>query len=61
MIYLVYAIKSPSGRIYVGQTQDFERRLNHHNTGRVISTRNESHWASVKYEEFTTRSEARYF
>ena len=58
---LVYAIKSSSsGRIYIGQTENFERRLVEHNTGRVSSTSTDRPWVLLKAEEFDTRAEARW-
>ena len=57
----VYAIKSSSsGRIYIGQTENFERRLVEHNTGRVSSTSRDRPWVLLKAEEFDTRAEARW-
>jgi putative endonuclease len=60
-MYYVYAIKSLSGKVYIGQTQDLENRLEYHNKGYVKSTRNETDWNFVKTEAFETRNEARYF
>ena len=58
---LVYAIESKlSGRIYIGQTENLERRLLEHNSGKVPSTRMGQPWILLKTEEFATRAEARW-
>jgi putative endonuclease len=58
---LVYAIKSSiSGRVYIGQTENFDRRLVAHNTGRVRSTSVDKPWVLLKIEPFNTRAEARW-
>ncbi|MCF8107565.1 MAG: GIY-YIG nuclease family protein [Desulfohalobiaceae bacterium] len=57
MQYYVYAIKSEiSDRIYIGQTQDLTGRLQKHNTGKVISTKNDRPWILYAYEMFNDRS-----
>jgi len=59
--HCVYAIKSAiSGRIYIGQTDDIDRRISEQNKGRSISTRTESPWELVAGEYFENRSEARW-
>jgi putative endonuclease len=58
---IVYAIQSQvTGRIYIGQTEAFERRLKEHNSGKVSSTSNDKPWALLKTEYFSSRSEARW-
>lgn len=58
---VVYAIRSQaSGRIYIGQTENINRRLVEHNSGRVKSTSRDKPWDLMKTEEFATRSEARW-
>ena len=62
MDFKVYAIRSlTSNRIYVGQTANFEGRLDAHNTGRVKSTHKDCPWELLKMDSFDTRSEARWF
>ena len=42
-MFVVYAIRSlTTGRIYIGQTKNFEDRLRNHNAGRVQSTKKEA-------------------
>ena len=57
----VYAIQGKNGRIYVGQTEDLERRLNAHNRGGVKSTKDDRPWTLVKVQTFETRELARFF
>lgn len=61
MSFSVYAIKSCNGRIYVGQSQDMERRLEAHNNGLVASTKADRPWTLFKAAEFDTREQARFF
>ena len=61
-MFFVYAIQSKAcDRIYIGQSECVERRLQEHNAGRVPSTKYDRPWALLRFEEFTTRSEARLF
>jgi predicted GIY-YIG superfamily endonuclease len=60
-MYSVYAIRSlVTGRSYIRQTKDFERRLGEPNAGGVRSTRKGRPWTLCAWEGFTTRSEAMY-
>ena len=61
MSFSVYAIQSDSGRIYVGQSQDVELRLQAHNRGLVASTKADRPWTLFKAVEFDTRERARFF
>ncbi len=46
---VLYAIQSQvTGRIYIGQTEDIDRRLKEHNSGRVRSTSGDKPWALLK-------------
>ena len=59
--FCVYAIQSTvSNRVYVGQTDNMERRLREHNDGRVKSTKREVPWKILSVEVFDERSEARW-
>lgn len=61
-MFYVYAIQSKtSGRIYIGQSECVERRLEEHNADRVASTKNDRPWTLLRFQDFTTRSEARWF
>ncbi len=59
--FIVYAIRSDTtNRVYVGQTDDIERRLKEHNSGRVKSTKHETPWKMLAIEFLQDRSEARW-
>jgi len=53
-MYYVYVLESKtSGRLYIGQTNNLEDRLNRHNSNRVRSTKNRGPWTllgSLKVE-----------
>jgi len=60
-MFVVYAIESRvTGRIYIGQTQDFNKRLELHNGGRVKSTSKDGPWNLIAIESFETRDQARW-
>ncbi|MCL4641790.1 MULTISPECIES: GIY-YIG nuclease family protein [Olivibacter] len=59
-IYYVYAIRSErDGRIYVGLSQNVEKRLNEHNEGRTKSTKGYIPWQLIYKEEVGNRLTAR--
>jgi putative endonuclease len=59
--YCVYAIQSETtGRLYIGQTDLLQRRIEEHNKGRVKSTKLETPWKLVAIEYFEKRSAARW-
>jgi len=45
-------------KFYVGQTQDYEKRLKRHNKGQVASTKSGIPWDLLKLIEVKSRSEA---
>ncbi|WP_430412548.1 GIY-YIG nuclease family protein [Kordia sp.] len=56
IVYILYSeLKS---KYYVGQTQDFEKRLIRHNLGYVKSTKSGLPWKVVTIIEVKNRSEA---
>lgn len=62
-MFWVYVIKNnETDKIYIGQTQDVERRLRFHNEikpgKRAYTNLNKGIWRLVYKEEFETRSEA---
>jgi putative endonuclease len=59
-MYAVYAIRSPSGRLYVGQTRNVEMRIRRHNSGYVKSTSNEYPWELIAVQYVDDRNEARW-
>lgn len=62
-MYYVYVIRNPTGKIYIGQTADLEKRLKRHN-GQLPSNIesytkiNKGPWTVVHKEEFFTRKDA---
>ena len=61
MKYFVYALKSGAdGRIYVGITNNIERRLNEHNNGSTKSTKAYRPWKLIFKSHFSNRLEARH-
>ena len=59
MSYFVYFLKSSkNGTMYIGSTQNVEKRVMLHNSGRVRSTKAYGPWELLGQEEFTSRSEA---
>ncbi|EKE15706.1 MAG: Excinuclease ABC, C subunit [uncultured bacterium] len=63
-MFFIYVIKNEqSGKIYIGQTNDIEKRLQRHNG--ILKSKNTSYtyknkgeWKVVYTEEFKSRSEA---
>ncbi|MEO9257189.1 MAG: GIY-YIG nuclease family protein [Crocinitomicaceae bacterium] len=57
--YCVYILFSPThDKYYIGQTQDFAKRIVTHNSGMVKSTKPYLSWEKVLILEKETRSEA---
>ena len=60
MAYVIYAIKSSvDNRIYVGFTENLEKRIKEHNQGRTKSTKGFRPWFLIYNENVETRIEAR--
>ena len=59
-MYHVYVLKSKKDNsLYVGYTNDIERRLKEHNRKLVSYTRDHSPWNLVYYETFIAIEDAR--
>lgn len=59
-IYFIYAIKSKvDGRIYVGMTNNINRRLQEHNAGNTQSTKHYRPWTIIYLEKMEDRINAR--
>ena len=58
-VYLIKSISSKVQWIYVGSTEDVERRLEQHNLGQVISTKGRLPYKLIHIEEFGTINDAR--
>lgn len=60
MTYSIYAIKScVDGRIYVGMSQNTEKRIKEHNQGQVFSTKGYRPWKIIYTEFIGDRKECR--
>ena len=60
-MFMIYGIRSErSNRIYLGQTDDIQRRLCQHNEGYCTSTKNDRPWKLIAAELVQTRSESRW-
>ena len=58
-MFYIYVLYSPKfDRIYIGQTNNIEGRVEQHNTGRSRYTKRYIPWELAHYEKFATRSEA---
>jgi putative endonuclease len=59
-MYNVYVLKSEVvNRVYIGITDNLERRLKEHNKGKTKSTRFFRPWRILFTESYSTRIEAR--
>ncbi|MFA4985031.1 MAG: GIY-YIG nuclease family protein [Candidatus Brocadiia bacterium] len=62
MVFTVYVLSNPQGRIYIGQTSDLPRRIVEHNTPehniRKHTSRIAGPWSLAYSEVFSTRSGA---
>ena len=57
-MYHVYVLKNDEGRLYVGHTDDLDRRLAEHQAGLSRWTRSRGPWRLILSECYATRSEA---
>ena len=58
-MFYVYVIESlKSGRLYTGFSDNIERRLIEHNSGKTKSTKNRGPWVLMGFIQKNTRSEA---
>ena len=59
MGFILYILQSSkSDKLYIGQTENIEDRLNRHNKGYSKSTKFGIPWELIYTEEYATRSEA---
>ena len=62
MSFFVYVLENNVGRIYIGQTDDLERRLRQHNDRefdrRSFTKLHKGPWKLVYSEQFTSRTQA---
>jgi len=59
-MYTTYVLYSPNfDRIYIGLTNNIERRIKEHNAGRNRSTKAYRPWKIIQTDKFETRIDAR--
>ena len=59
-MWMVYVLKSEKQeRLYVGMSENLERRFNEHNSGKVFSTKGYRPWRIIRTEEFPDSQSAR--
>jgi putative endonuclease len=59
MGYVVYILESQrNGRLYIGCTNDLNRRLEEHNANHTKSTRNKGPWKLIHFKRVESKSEA---
>jgi putative endonuclease len=60
-LFYVYILKSQKdGNLYIGSTDNLERRINEHNKGLVFSTSWRIPFELIYYEAYKSESDARY-
>jgi putative endonuclease len=58
-MYFVYIIQSQKNKcFYIGSTQDLDRRLKEHESGKTRSLKNKGPFEIVRIEKFFEKSEA---
>jgi len=57
--YWVYVLRNPTGKLYIGLTEDVARRLNDHNTGQSKWTKKFGPWQLVWHDGPLSLTEAR--
>jgi putative endonuclease len=61
-MYYTYILKSEkTNKLYIGHTENLERRLIEHNSSQSKSTRNKGPWSLIYKKEFKSRSDAMKF
>ena len=55
-VYILYS--KLFNRLYIGQTNNLEKRIHLHNSGHVPSTKHYLPWQKIYHEEFSSRTEA---
>jgi putative endonuclease len=59
MPFFTYILKSTkTSKLYIGHTNDLQKRITLHNTDQVISTKSKGPWEIIYYKECFNRSDA---
>jgi len=59
MFYYVYILRSKKdGELYVGCTNDLQKRIKEHNDGLVFSTKNKRPYDIIHYESYLNKKDA---
>jgi len=60
-MYYIYVLRSKKdGKLYTGHTDNLDRRLLEHNSGKVASTCSRKPFVLIHSESFSSRSKARW-
>ena len=57
-MYYVYVISDKEGEIYIGYTNDLERRISEHNSSKNVGYTRNQKWQYVYYEAYTSKIDA---
>jgi putative endonuclease len=57
-MYYVYVLRNPSGKLYIGSTENLEERVKRHKEGGVRWTSAHGPWELAYSETYSTRAEA---
>ncbi len=57
-MYYIYILQNENKQIYIGHTQNLEKRLKRHNSGREKYTKNKGPFEIIYKEIYDTRSQA---
>ena len=57
-MFFVYVLQNLNGKLYIGSTENVQKRLSCHNGGKVESTKPHRPYKIIYTEEFETRSDA---
>jgi len=61
-MFYTYILQSEStNKLYIGQTNNLESRINKHNNNKNFTTKNKGPWKLIFSKEFDSRSEAMIF
>ena len=56
--YHVYVLRNSKGQLYIGSTDNLDKRIQQHQQGETRWTRNRGPWEVVLTESFPTRADA---